>query len=79
MLVIDKFNEVEAFGKDKSVKEILNFVYNHRIYVSDVLDENFPEDILKATEKFLETDKEYDGDEEKAWERFLKSNIEELL
>ena len=77
--MIDKFIEVEAFENCTDLEDILGFVYGQRIYISDVLDEDFPEDILKATEKFLETDVEYDGDEREAWKRFLNSNIEELF
>lgn len=78
MKVIDRFNEVEAFGENKSIDEILNFVYSHRIYIENVLDENFPNDILNATNRFMEID-EYDGCERSAWGRFLNSDMEKLL
>ena len=79
MKVIERLNELEVFEDCKELEDILGYVYGLRIYVSDVLDENLPEDVLKATERFLETDEEYDGDEKEAWKRFLNSNIEELF
>lgn len=79
MLMIDKFNEVNAFGDNKELEDVIGLLYAHRIYISDALDEELAEDVLRAIEIFLETDEEYDGDEEEAWRRLLNTHIEELL
>lgn len=79
MKVIDRLIQEELFGVHTIVDGILSYVYGMRIYISDLLYEDLPDDIIRATEYFLKNDVEYDGDEYDAWERFLNNEIEELL
>ena len=78
MKVFERFVEVKGFGELKNVDDILSFVYQHRIYINDVLEEDFPKDILNVTQEFLDHDFHYDGDEHKAWERFLNSDMNDF-
>ena len=79
MKVYERFNELNVFGENQTVENILGRVYNNRIYISDVLEQDLPMDLIEATEVFMASDVEYDGDEKKAWERFLNMDMEYLI
>lgn len=80
MRVIDRLTSFNLFGNNKELEDILSFVYQHGIYISDLLDEEVTADVLKFTNTFLNVvDKDhYDGEESASWERFLMTEIKDL-
>lgn len=54
---------------------LIEGAYIDRVYISDILDMEKYEEVHQTVEHFLENDVEYDGDELKAWERFLEYDV----
>ena len=80
MKVIDRLNEIKVFGNDPvSVEKAVAFLYQHRVYVVDLLDEDIPEDLQTAIENFLDNLVYYDGDESQLWKDLLKLDYETLV
>jgi len=80
MKVIDRLNEIKVFGNDPvSVEKAVAFLYQHRVYVVDLLDEDIPEDLHKAIENFLDNLVYYDGDESQLWKDLLNLDYETLV
>lgn len=76
MKMLKKLNELEVFGKDATKESVLSFVYQHRIYVVDLLSEHVSDEIVKATEKFLGLEEHSFADcEIENWKKFLEVEI----
>jgi len=68
----------QANGKtpNETFKELLiEGAYIDRVYISDMLDSEKYKELRETVEHFLENDIEYDGDERKAWERFVEYDV----
>lgn len=61
-----------------SEKGFLEYMYKYRIYITRISSEEKLSDIHDLADWFLENDEECDGDESKAWERFIKLDLNTL-
>ena len=61
------------FNKDWSEKDIISFVYQHRITVWELLYEDLDEKTFSYVKKFLDNFDDYDGDESNAWKKILNA------
>ena len=76
MTFLDKLKKNGMFESNVSEEAAVSFFYQHRIYISDLEDEeNVSEELKEIARDFLENDKEYDGDERSAWSRLLALEV----
>lgn len=80
MRVLDRLNEIMIFDTiPVTTEKAVSYTYNHRIYISELLDEDLPKDVHKLVENFLDGMVYFDGDESHLWKHFLDLDYETLL
>lgn len=76
MKVYELMCEIQGIEVDMNTKNVIkNQAYSHRVFVSDLLDDDEYSKLHNTIDWFLENDHEFDGEGLAEWSRFLDIDV----